>query len=271
MTDTPQASSVGTNGSSASLLQVERQRQIYRLALKNGSVDVSVLAQTFDVTTETIRRDLSDLQERQMLRRVHGGAVPVERHHHEPMLDARDRQNAEEKSAIGQLARNQLPASGTVIIDSGSTGLRLAELIPIVDGVHVITNSLVIALTLARRGQRALSVLGGGVRTNTFAMVDAQTVASVRSMRVDVLFISCDGLSLNRGLTTPYPDEHHLKRAMIESARRVVALVDHSKFGNDQTYCFATLPEIDLVVTDSRVTDDEVDILRDAGVDVQRA
>jgi DeoR family transcriptional regulator, fructose operon transcriptional repressor len=255
----------------ASLLQFDRQRQIYRLALKNGSVDVSELAQLFEVTTETIRRDLSDLQERRLIRRVHGGAVPVERQFHEPMIDARDVLNAEQKTAIGRSACDQVPTSGTVIIDSGSTGQKLAELMPVGAGLHVTTNSLLTALTLARRGLADLTVLGGSVRTNTFAMVDTQTVEAVRSMRVDVLFISCDGLSLSRGLTTPYPQENHLKRAMIEAARKVVALVDHTKFGNDQTYCYAQPREIDVLITDQGAGDDELAILAEAGIDVRRA
>jgi DeoR family transcriptional regulator, fructose operon transcriptional repressor len=253
------------------VLQVERHRQIHRLALKNGSVDVSELALHFEVTTETIRRDLSELQERGLVRRVHGGAVPVEQHHHEPMVDARDMLNAAEKLAIGRLASLEVPRGGTIVIDSGSTGQRLAEVLSVEADAHVMTNSLVTALTLSRRGVKQLSVLGGSVRTNTFAMVDAQTIEAVRAMRVDVLFISCDGLSLNRGLTTPYREEHLVKRAMIESARRVVALVDHSKFGNDQTFCFAGLHEIDVLVTDSRASNDEVEILTEADIDVRRA
>ena len=85
----------------SSKLQYHRQREIYLLALKQGAVDVAELARRFDVTTETIRRDLSELQEQQLLRRVHGGAVPVEHRHFEPMVDARDMQNAEEKLRIG--------------------------------------------------------------------------------------------------------------------------------------------------------------------------
>jgi DeoR family transcriptional regulator, fructose operon transcriptional repressor len=252
-------------------LQIERHRQIYRIALRTGSVDVSELAQRFDVSTETIRRDLSELQDRNLLERVHGGAVLVERHSHEPMVDARDMQNAEEKLAIGRLAGNEVPAGGTVIIDSGSTGQRLAEVMPIDLDASITTNSLMTALTLARRGVTALSVLGGEVRTNTFAMVDTQTVEAVRFMRADVLFIGCDGISLSRGLTTPYASEHHLKRAMIASARRVVAIVDHSKFGNDHTYCFAEFADIDVLVTDRRISDDEVAVLTELGVDVRRA
>jgi DeoR family transcriptional regulator, fructose operon transcriptional repressor len=252
-------------------LQQHRQREIYVLALKSGSVDVSELARRFDVTTETIRRDLSDLQERRLLRRVHGGAVPIERLDHEPMVDARDMLNADEKLRIGREAIQEVPERGSVIIDSGSTGQRLAEVFPVDRQVHIVTNSLLTAATLVRRGVRELTVVGGGVRTNTFAMVDASTVASVRAMRVDVLFISCDGLSFQRGLTTPYHDESVLKRAMIESARRVVAMVDHSKFGNDQMFNYATLDEIDVLVTDTGADDEALTVLAEHDLEVRRA
>ena len=258
-------------GGGISKLQAERQHQIYRLVLRNGAVDVSDLAQRFEVTTETIRRDLSDMQERQLVRRVHGGAVPLERNHHEPMINARDAQNTDEKIAIGRLALEEIPAGSTILLDSGSTSQRFAKLIPAELAGHIVTNSLLIATSLLRRGVTELSVLGGSVRPNTYAMVDSQTIEAVRSMRVDVLFLSCDGLSFKRGLTTPYRQEHFLKRAMIESARRVVAIVDQSKFGNDQTFSYAGLHEIDLLLTDRRATDDEVDILTEAGVEVRRA
>jgi DeoR family fructose operon transcriptional repressor len=260
-----------TTDSGGSKLQHHRQREIYVLALKHGSVDVADLARRFDVTTETIRRDLSDLQERHLLRRVHGGAVPVERLDHEPMVDARDMQNAAEKLRIGREAIREVPDHGSVIIDSGSTGQRLAEVFPVDRAVHVLTNSLITAATLARRGVARLTVLGGGVRTNTFAMVDASTIDAVRELRVDVLFISCDGLSFQRGLTTPYRDESLLKRAMIESARRVVAIVDQSKLGNDQLFSYATLDEIDVLITDSRADDDALAVLSEHDLEVRRA
>jgi DeoR family transcriptional regulator, fructose operon transcriptional repressor len=252
-------------------LQHNRQHDIYLLALKHGSVDVSELAELFEVTTETIRRDLSDMQERQLLRRVHGGAVPVERLNHEPMVAARDMLNAAEKLRIAQLAIAEVPRQGSVILDSGSTGQRLAEVFPLDRDVHVVTNSLISALTLTRRGIKELTVLGGGVRTNTFAMIDASAVTAVRQMQVDVLFISCDGLSFRRGLTTPYREELFIKRAMIESARRVVAIVDQSKFGNGQMFSYASLDEIDVLITDSRVDDDTVGILAGHDIDVRRA
>jgi DeoR family fructose operon transcriptional repressor len=252
-------------------LQYQRQRDIYGLALKHGSVDVSALAKQFNVTTETIRRDLSELQHRLLLRRVHGGAVPYERRDHEPMVDAREMLNAEEKLRIGREATLQVPQHGSIIIDSGSTGQRFADVFPGDRDVHVITNSLTIGAALVRRGVTKLTVLGGSVRTNTFAMVDASTVDAVRNMSVDVLFISCDGLSFGRGLTTPYSDEALLKRAMIESAGRVVAIVDSSKLGNEQLFGFAGLDEIDVLITDDRADTTVVAAIEGRGVEVRRA
>ena len=254
-----------------SRLQHDRQREIYMLALREGSVDVADLARRYDVTTETIRRDLSDMQSRQLLRRVHGGAIPVERMNHEPMIEARDMVNAEEKLRIATKAVAEVPERGSVIIDSGSTGQRLAEVFPVDRDVHVVTNSLITALTLSRRGLRELTVLGGAVRTKRHAMVDDTTRAELQHMAIDVLFMSCDGLSFQHGLTTPYREEHTIKRAMIERAREVVAMVDHSKFGNVQMFSFASFDEIDVLVTDTRADDEDVEFLSGHGIEVHRA
>lgn len=249
-------------------LQQQRLNEIYLRAVSDGSVDASELAKYFDVSTETIRRDLSELQARQLVRRVHGGAVPVDRQHHEPMIDARNALHAEQKAAIARRAIAQIPERGSIIIDSGSTGQRLAEAFPAARQLHVITNSLAIATQLSRRGVAELTVLGGAVRTNTLAMVDSSVVDTLRRMQVDVLFMSCDGLSLGRGLTTPYREEYLVKRAMMEAARWVVAIVDASKFGNEQTFCHAAFDELDVLVTDDRVNADDVRRIEDHGVEV---
>jgi DeoR family transcriptional regulator, fructose operon transcriptional repressor len=252
-------------------LQHDRQRAIYMLALREGSVDVADLASRHGVTTETIRRDLTDMQNRQLLRRVHGGAVPIERMNHEPMVEARDMVNAEEKLRIATTAVAEVPQRGSVIIDSGSTGQRLAEVFPVERDVHVVTNSLLTALTLSRRGLQDLTVLGGAVRTKRHAMVDDTTRAELQHMAIDVLFLSCDGLSFQHGLTTPYREEHTIKRAMIERSRRVVAMVDHSKFGNVQMFSFAAFDDIDVLVTDARADADAVDVLTSYDISVHRA
>jgi DeoR family transcriptional regulator, fructose operon transcriptional repressor len=251
-------------------LQHDRQHAIYLLALSQGSVDVADLARRYGVTTETIRRDLSDMQRRNLLRRVHGGAVPVERINFEPLLAARDVVNAEEKLRIASKAVEEVPERGSVIIDSGSTTQRLAEVFPVDRDVHVVTNALMTALTLSRRGLRQLTVLGGAVRTNTLAMVDHTTREELEDMAIDVVFLSCDGLSFQHGLTTPYREEHMIKRAMIERARRVVAVVDESKFGNVQMFSYAAFDEIDVLVTDTRADPEAVTALSSHGIVVHR-
>jgi DeoR family fructose operon transcriptional repressor len=253
------------------LLQHQRQREIYRLALQQGSVEVTELARRFGVTGETIRRDLSELQREGQLRRVHGGAVPVERATYEPLLTTRDMQMPAEKLRMAELAVAEVPRHGSVLIDSGSTLQRLAEVFPTDVEVHVFTNSLPSALTLVRRGVANISVLGGGVRVNTMAMVDASTVDLVRELLVDVLFISCDGLSFRNGLTTPYRDESMVKRAMIEAASRVIAVVDHSKLGNGQVFTYANFDEIDVLITDSGADPDAIEALEGHGLDVRIA
>jgi DeoR family fructose operon transcriptional repressor len=262
---------MASRGNGGTRLQHDRQRAIYMLALRLGSVDVADLARRYSVTTETIRRDLSDMQSRQLLRRVHGGAVPFERMNHEPLIEARDMVNAEEKLRIATMAVAEIPERGSVIIDSGSTGQRLAEVFPVDREVHVVTNSLITALTLSRRGLRELTVLGGSVRTTRHAMVDDTTRAELQHMAIDALFLSCDGLSFQHGLTTPYREEHTIKRAMIERARRVIAMVDSSKFGNVQMFGFAAFDEIDVLITDTGVDPEAVAFLTSHGISVHRA
>ncbi len=250
------------------LLQPNRQRAIYRTALSEGSVEVAQLAQRFQVAAETIRRDLSELQEQGLLRRVHGGAVLVESAVPEPVLAARDTKNAREKLRIAEAAIEYVPDAGSVLIDSGSTLQRLASVFPAETTTTVITNSLLTAVTLVERGVGSIMVLGGEVRPNTSAMVDASTVDAVRELLVDVLFISCDGLSFRRGLTTPIRDESMVKRAMIESANKVIALVDSSKLGNSQLFPYARLEEIDVLITDDGAHPDALAALADR-VDVR--
>lgn len=237
------------NASPAVLFQTERQREIVALTVAAGRAEVSELANRFQVTTETIRRDLSELQVQRLLRRVHGGAIAWETSEFEPLLIHRSDRYDDEKRRMANYAISELPDAGSVIIDSGSTLGRLAEAIPSSAELRVVTNSLPIAQTLAQHDRVEVVVVGGKVRKNTMAMVDADAVASLAPIHVDTLFVSADGLSAEVGLTTPYREEATLKQAMIRSARRVVALVDHSKFNKDQFVRYAEWSDIDVLVT----------------------
>lgn len=235
------------------LFQAERQHQISVLTMELGRVEVADLADRFGVTTETIRRDLSDLQAQQLLRRTHGGAVPWETPGFEPLVSVRIDQQDLEKRRLAERAVAELPETGEIIIDSGSTLTRFAEAIPAAATLRVVTNSLPIAQALVGNDRVDVIVVGGKLRKNTLAMVDAEAVAAIEPLSVDTLFISSDAASVERGLTTPYREEAALKQAMIASARRVVALVDHSKIGHDHFIRFAAWSDVDILVTNSEV------------------
>ncbi len=235
------------------LFQTQRQREIAALTAQAGRVEVAELAARFNVTTETIRRDLSDLQEDRLVRRVHGGAVPWETDRFEPLLSVRDDQHGAEKRRLAAAAVHELPDTGAIIIDSGSTLGAFAHAFPADATLRVVTNSLLIAQVLAERSEADVIVVGGKVRKNTLAMVDTQAISAIEPLTVDTLFISCDGLSATSGLSTPYREEAALKRAMIRSARRVIALVDHSKFGKEHFTRFAEWADIDVLITNAEV------------------
>ena len=248
------------------LFQSERQGLIAQLTQAEGRVDVAGLAERFDVTAETIRRDLSDLQAHRLLRRVHGGAVAWETGF-EPLVSVREEQYGAEKRRIAARAVEELPDSGTVLIDSGSTLSLFSEAIQPPQDLRFVSNSLVIAQRLVACSPAEVVVIGGKLRTNTLAMVDADAVAMVDRLRVDTLFISSDSASPETGLTTPYRQEAALKQAMIGSARRVVALIDYSKFGLDHFARFARWSDIDMLITNSELAPQTVAQIR--GLDTE--
>lgn len=254
--------------SSPHLFQSQRQREIATLAIQHGRVEVADMAQRFGVTTETIRRDLSELQEHRLVRRVHGGATPWETSGFEPLLSVRSDQHDAEKRRLASAAIRELPEAGSVIIDSGSTLSSFANAIPPHTYLRIVTNSLLIAQVLAERTEADVVVLGGTVRKNTMAMVDSESIAAVEPLYVDTLFISCDGLAADVGLTTPYREEAALKQAMIRSARRVVALVDHSKFGQEHFIRFAAWSDIDVLITNVEAAPSAVAAIEAAGTTV---
>jgi DeoR family fructose operon transcriptional repressor len=231
----------------------ERQQIILERARAKGRVDVTALADEFTVTTETIRRDLTVLERHGVLRRVHGGAIPVERLGFEPALAAREGVMTAEKERIAKAALAELPDEGTILLDAGTTTARLAEILPADRELTVVTHSVSIALTLTTRPNLTVMLVGGRLRSRTLASVDAWALQALQDTFVEVAFIASNGLSADRGLTTPDSAEAMVKRAAIASARRTVLLADHTKVGNDHFARFANLSDIDTFITDTGI------------------
>jgi DeoR family transcriptional regulator, fructose operon transcriptional repressor len=249
----------------------ERQREILRLARADGRVDVMALSDRLDVTAETIRRDLTVLERAGVLRRVHGGAIPVDRIGFEPALATRDTVMISEKERIAKAAVAELPDDGAVILDAGSTTARLAGLLPADRELTIVVNSPVLAATLGLKPNLTVLLLGGRVRGKTLATVDDWALRPLAEMYVDVAFMGTNGCSVERGLTTPDTAEAAVKRAMITAARRVVLLADHTKIGNDYLARFGEVADLDLLITDNGIDDELADEVESTGVRVVKA
>lgn len=246
----------------------ERRQAIADRARREGRVEVAELATSFMVTTETIRRDLTDLERRGVLRRVHGGAIPLERLRSEPDVAARAGRQAEEKRRIAKRALEEVPDEGVVLIDAGTTTGALAAELPTDRPLTVVTNALPIALMLSPRDNLSVLLLGGRVRSRTLATVDDWTQRQLAELNPDVAFIAANGISVARGLTTPDPAEAAVKRAMVAAGRRVVLVADHTKVGIDHFVRFAELDDIDRFVTDTGLPTDARAALEGAGLEV---
>ncbi|MGW4272333.1 DeoR/GlpR family DNA-binding transcription regulator [Streptomyces seoulensis] len=249
----------------------ERQQEILRLARDGGRVDVVSLAEAFQVTAETIRRDLKTLDRAGLLRRVHGGAIPAGRLDFEPDLTERESTAADEKDRIARAALAELPADGTLILDAGTTVARLAAALPLESELTVVTHSLPIAARLADHPGLQLHLVGGRVRHRTRAAVDAWALRAYGEIRADVLFVAANGFSAAHGLTTPDLAEAAVKRAAIAAARRVVLLADSAKHGQEHFARFGDLSDVDLLVTDSALSPEDAAAIERAGTEVVRA
>lgn len=254
----------------------ERRQQLVQLAREDGRVAVTVAAKRFEVTPETIRRDLEALDRAGLLQRVHGGAMlPNSNFLGDLGLGERDASASAEKDLIARAAATLLPAdtedvNRAIILDAGTTTARLAELFPASARWTVFTNSLPIASALSSHTQVAVELVGGRVRGLTQACVGGHAVERLSSIRVDLAFLGANGVSLEHGLSTPDGDEAQVKRQMMRSARKVVLLADARKLGAETTTRFASLDEMDVLVTDA-ITATQSEKLTKLGIEVVTA
>ncbi len=248
----------------------ERQQAIASLVMSRGRASVAELAAAYAVTTETVRRDLAVLDRAGLLRRVHGGAVPLRGLHVvEPTVSEREGTRANYKDAIAQAAIDFLPLSGaSVLFDAGTTTARIAGLIPPDRELVVVTNSVPIAARLSTAPSVSLHLLGGRVRGLTQAAVGEPVLRGLDSLRVDIAFIGTNGISIKHGLSTPDSEEAAVKRAMVRCANYVVVAADSTKIGHEEFVSFAPIGSVDAVVTDAEITDADRNALTEHGVEV---
>jgi DeoR family fructose operon transcriptional repressor len=178
---------------------------------------------------------------------------------------------ATEKDRIAKAALELVPEQGAILLDAGTTTARLARLLPADRDLTVVTNAMDIATVLAGNPGLTVLVVGGRLRTRTLAAVDSWAEQMLAELYVDVAFVATNGVSVQRGLTTPDQNEAAAKSLMVEHARRTVLLADHSKVNDDHLVRFAAIQDVDTLVTDTGIADAHRAEFEVAGVQVVRA
>ena len=256
----------------------ERRAEIAKLVASARRVNGADLARRYEVTMETVRRDLAALEADGKLRRVHGGAVTVEQSTSvESSIALRQNMNTPEKQKIALRAYELLRDSdaGAVVLDAGTTIEILADRIAAADfslksGADrlIITHALHIAVKLAEADGVVLDMVGGQLRKMTWAAVGTRAAAHFETIRPDIAFIGVNGLAAEFGLSTPGLNEAIVKTAIVKSARRVVLLCDSAKFGQESLVRFAGLEDIDTLITDKAPEGELAAALEESNVEV---
>ncbi|MFC8181306.1 MULTISPECIES: DeoR/GlpR family DNA-binding transcription regulator [Nocardiaceae] len=234
------------------MLAAERHSAILAALHTDGAVKVVDLADLLGVSEMTIRRDLDVLDERQVLRKVHGGAIVRGNRGIEPPSTAKAARQHAEKVAIGRAALGAVEDGMTIAVSAGTTTLELAKLLRGRDAITVVTNSISIFQELTGHPDEPNPVvyLTGGSRTPSDALVGPIANAALDVFRVDAVFLGVHGFDIESGLTTPNIAEAETNRRLIATSRRLFVLADNTKYREVGTNVFGRMSDIDTLVVD---------------------
>ncbi|MBI1172421.1 DeoR family transcriptional regulator [bacterium] len=232
-----------------------RQTEILEMARAEGSVQVEDLARRFNVTLQTIRRDLGDLAEAGLLDRTHGGAVP-----RTGMVnlgyEARRRMNREAKMAIASACAAEIADNSSLILNLGTTTEAVAQALIHHSNITVVTNNMNVAIILAANPGCEVIVAGGALRRSDGGLVGEMTTQFVEQFKVDYAVIGASGLDSDGDLLDYDMAEVRVSRAILRQARRAFLACDHSKLGRSAPARIASLSEIDSFFTDLPLPED---------------
>lgn len=249
-------------------MKLQREDEIIHLLMENKIVKANDLAGHFGVSMETIRRDLSALEERHLIRRVHGGAVLNNPVSEEPDYERREIDNFEQKVRIGKRAAQLVEDGDSIIIDIGTTALEFARFLKD-KRITVFTNSIKIAYELMQSEMVNTILLGGKVRMGEGTMSGYWAEEMIDCFYVDKLFLGVGALHPEKGLTDYHIEETHLRRHYLKQSRRVIALADYSKIGIHAMNLVCPVKQLDILVTDDmadrkiirRIEEQDVEII----------
>ncbi len=246
----------------------ERQNKIVELVRQQKKVKATTLSRLFDVSVETIRKDLIDLHEQGRILKVHGGAT-IPRSTPESAYERRRSKNQSAKNAMAKAAVEQIKDNSTIFLDYGTTTMALAEAL-INRGLHltVVTNSIPIVSTLAQDPNISVLVPGGSLRNNEQALVGPITEATLSNINMDKGFFSCVGIHPDTGMTNPNLFEVAASQTAIRHCGSVVFMIDDTKFNSVAVHKVAGFEDLDLLIVNGELDQELQHQLDQADVEV---
>lgn len=250
------------------MYEIERKSKILELIKENQRVDVQALNKILQVSESTIRRDLKELEESNLLKRTHGGAIALNNVNFEPTFSEKEISNSELKKAIAEKAIEMIGEGDVILLDSGTTMLYLAKELKRFRKLTVVTNAISIAQELQCFEGVEVIMLGGSLRKGILSLVGPFAEQILSLLHVDKAFIATNGIHAEEGLSTPNVDEASIKRKMIASAKETILLADSSKVGVVNLVKFAALSDINLFITDKGIEEGIASELKRNGIEL---
>ncbi|MBO6147096.1 MAG: DeoR/GlpR transcriptional regulator [Lachnospiraceae bacterium] len=250
------------------MLSAERRNLILREAQEKKKVFVNDLSRRFEVSEETIRRDLEKLDEDGFVIKGYGGAVLNEDYGTDLPFNVRCRTNPEGKGKIAELTESEIVSGDHIFLDASSTTVFVSRLLKKadIDKLTVITNSIENAVALGSAQGTQVILTGGTLRYESMSLLGAKAVESIGQYHMDKAFISCNGLDMVSGITEGSDDIVSVKQAAIEASDEIYLAVDSEKFGRISFSQVCDLSRIDVLITDKKPEKEWIDYLKKAGI-----
>lgn len=250
------------------MLAIERRRKIISLVEERNSVLVPELSKIFDVTEETVRRDLEKLEIEGFLKRTYGGAVINDSINAELPLKIREVTNIEGKQSIGLKVAEYIKDGSTIMLDSSTTALQVAAKIKDKRKITVITNSVKVISELANaKGCKVIST-GGNLRESSMSFVGHLTENSIKNFNVDISIICCKGIDLIKGITESNDMEAEVKKVMIQAADKTFLVADYTKFNKVSFIKMLKVENVNSIFTDRKLPEEWEQFLLNKNVEL---
>lgn len=250
-------------------MSIARREKILNLLRENGTVMFKDLEKRFpDVSGMTLRRDIAFFENLGEVVRIRGGARYVRTlGGQEDVYALRAVKNQELKDRIARIAVRYFETRRSIYLDAGSTVMSLARAMP--DSAYsILTPAPNIAMEVSKRYKPAVTIIGGLINRNNLSVSGMQTEQFTRTLNVDIAFITSSAFSPKNGFTCGYYSEAELKNSMIGKAEKTVILMDSTKFGKSMPFTFASMENIDVLITDSRPEPEVLELAQRYGVSV---